>query len=294
MKGRTRMIRGLFFALAFCASFALADAEPGYWKDALKIRKGVKLKELSFTEPRLMRAYMMRINLKTPGIVFTGTKRDPKWGEPMPDYTNAVREIRTRRETTVDFMKRLIAEKQPIDIAVNTTPWSPFIPSHKWANPGHWVVTDGIEVSPGRQSATFSIGKDGTPRIGDVRPLEETAYAHDGFLIIARGGKDIAPASETSVHPRTAFGLSADKKFLYLLVVDGRQPGYSIGADMHDLCRMFFAAGAADAVNMDGGGSTSLVYRDPVTKRPVMVNHHAGNAKRPVAANFGIGFKTEK
>jgi exopolysaccharide biosynthesis protein len=46
------------------------------------------------------------------------------------------------------------------------------------------------------------------------------------------------------------------------LIVDGRQPNYSLGASLTDLFKMMKAAGAYNAINMDGGGSTTLVYHD--------------------------------
>lgn len=49
-------------------------------------RKGVTLKRLVFNEPRLMVAFVARVDLTTPGIGFTATERDPLWGRPMPDY----------------------------------------------------------------------------------------------------------------------------------------------------------------------------------------------------------------
>ena len=47
-------------------------------------------------------------------------------------------------------------------------------------------------------------------------------------------------------------------------------------------------AGAYDLINMDGGGSTSLVYFDPQKKTPVFVNRHAGGGQRHVGSNLGI------
>ena len=88
----------LALAPFFCAAAAV---ESEYWRGAEELREGVKVKELSFTEPRLMKAWMMRIDLRTPGIGFTTTERDARWGEPMPDYTNGVRLIRTKRDRGV-------------------------------------------------------------------------------------------------------------------------------------------------------------------------------------------------
>jgi hypothetical protein len=60
-------------------------------------------------------------------------------------------------------------------------------------------------------------------------------------------------------HPRSAVGWDASGRRLLLVTVDGRQPGYSAGATLRELARIMRALGASDALNLDGGGSTTLV-----------------------------------
>ena len=102
--------------------------------------------------------------------------------------------------------------------------------------------------------------------------------------LLLRGG------TAGSVCPRTAFGLTADGKTLILLVVDGRQPGYSMGASIDDLRRILRSEGCSDAVDMDGGGSSSLVVFDRKSGTPRMLNRHKDGLVRKVGLNFGITF----
>ena len=90
--------------------------------------------------------------------------------------------------------------------------------------------------------------------------------------------------------PRTAFGISADGRYLYVLVVDGRQKNYSLGADMLDLVRLLKAAGASDAINMDGGGSSTLVRYDQSGGGVVIDNRHDPDRYhyRNVAVSLGF------
>ena len=77
-----------------------------------------------------------------------------------------------------------------------------------------------------------------------------------------------------------------------VIVADGRQPGYSVGANLHDLVAFLKEAGASDAMNMDGGGSTTLVYWDAAAGKPVVCNRHSESGyTRPVAASMGIYFE---
>lgn len=72
----------------------------------------------------------------------------------------------------------------------------------------------------------------------------------------------------TDRHPRTAIGVSGDGKTAYLGTVDGRQPMLSIGHSLFELGDYMLKLGCADAINLDGGGSTSMVVRGDVVNRP--------------------------
>ncbi len=62
-------------------------------------------------------------------------------------------------------------------------------------------------------------------------------------------------------HPRTFIGVSKDHKKVYLFVLDGRQPEYSNGMRLEDMMLLCQGAGCYQALNMDGGGSTTMVRR---------------------------------
>lgn len=87
-------------------------------------------------------------------------------------------------------------------------------------------------------------------------------------------------------HPRTAAGVSADGRRLVLVVVDGRQPGWSAGMSLPELAELMIELGCDDAVNLDGGGSSSFVWLKPDGTR--VVNRPSDRAWRPVAVNFGV------
>jgi hypothetical protein len=93
------------------------------------------------------------------------------------------------------------------------------------------------------------------------------------------------------LQPRTAYGLSQDKRYLYLLTIDGRQPGYSNGAYDYETGAWLLLVGAYDGINMDGGGSTTLVVQDS-TGAPVVLNRSSAVAdsgrQRTVGSHFGI------
>lgn len=83
--------------------------------------------------------------------------------------------------------------------------------------------------------------------------------------IIMQNGEFIDDWNE--LHPRTAVGFNADSTRLYFVVVDGRQET-SVGATLKDMMGIFVALGAANAMNMDGGGSSCMVVNDEVINSP--------------------------
>jgi hypothetical protein len=115
-------------------------------------------------------------------------------------------------------------------------------------------------LAPG-DTVAWSVGFAGVPA-----PVREMVGGHPALL---RGGEPVETSGDfsTTRHPRTAIGWRADGTLL-LVVVDGRQPGYSAGMSLPELTDLFRALGAVEALNLDGGGSTTLVVAGQVANRP--------------------------
>ena len=77
-------------------------------------------------------------------------------------------------------------------------------------------------------------------------------------VVVGDGGWGIAP--------RTGIGQTADGTIIFV-VIDGRQPTWSIGATLRDLMNVFADYHAVNAVNLDGGSSSELVYNGKVMNR---------------------------
>ncbi len=130
--------------------------------------------------------------------------------------------------------------------------------------------------------STLGAGSAHTPNV----PLYN---AVGGNALILLDGVNAANPADTSLHPRTAAGVTADGKIL-LMTVDGRNTGHSLGVSTPELGDLMAQFGARDAINLDGGGSTTLVMADPVPRVvnvPVGVNNVPGS-ERSVGNNFGV------
>jgi hypothetical protein len=110
-----------------------------------------------------------------------------------------------------------------------------------------------------------------------------------GFNMIAKAGKRI-PANGNLLHPRTGIGVDGSGDTLLLMVVDGRQPGYSEGVSLRELADLMIEFGAETAMNLDGGGSSTLAVREQGRARVLNTPIHARIAglSRPVANHLGI------
>jgi len=128
---------------------------------------------------------------------------------------------------------------------------------------------------------------------GDPLPLtfsitpgwENVREAVGGREFIVRDGQEYIsprPSIANQLHPRTALGITAAGD-LVMATVDGRQAGYSTGVDLEELAQLMLARGAVQALNMDGGGSTTMAVREPGDPDVSVVNRPSDGSERAVA-----------
>lgn len=89
----------------------------------------------------------------------------------------------------------------------------------------------------------------------------------DGRVDITTEREKMLPAFRTDLHPRTAIASLVDGRAL-LLVADGRQPPERVGLALDDLASLLIELGARDAINLDGGGSTTMVLNGEMVNVP--------------------------
>lgn len=89
----------------------------------------------------------------------------------------------------------------------------------------------------------------------------------DGRVEITNTSEKILPSFVNDGHPRTAIAKLKSGQIL-LVTVDGRQPGESIGMSLTMLADLLIEFGAMEAINLDGGGSTTMVIRNELVNKP--------------------------
>ncbi len=88
-----------------------------------------------------------------------------------------------------------------------------------------------------------------------------------GKIAITDKQEKMTAGFATDRHPRTAIA-KLDSSKLLLVTVDGRQPGVSTGMTLEMLANLLLELGAVEAMNLDGGGSTTMVIHNRIVNKP--------------------------
>jgi exopolysaccharide biosynthesis protein len=132
---------------------------------------------------------------------------------------------------------------------------------------------------------------------GDAVTVAYRPRADFGEVAVAVGGGQVLVADGTVKHytdgdtvtatSRTAVGFSADGRTMYLVAIDGKQTN-SRGMDLNELGAFMKGLGAVNALNMDGGGSTTMAARLPGESTTGLINSPSDGSERQVANGLGL------
>ena len=252
----------IFFLLAALVFSASAGEKLFDWSGTPDLFPGIKHVFINTDEPRPLKVNVIRVDLTRGNLGFMTVKRDPDWGKPMPDYPSLP--IRTRRMSVRTFMENAIEQGIDMLVAVNATPWSPWRPpyTHTYAARMGLVISDGDKIEEANGRPVFLITRSGEFQIRKIAKDEDVSnirLALAGFAMILENGKTMGVKN---LAPRTAYGLSENNHYMIIMTVDGRMKGISEGLGTKELGEWMRRFGAVVALNMDGGGSTTLVVSD--------------------------------
>ncbi|MDJ1176260.1 phosphodiester glycosidase family protein [Roseofilum capinflatum] len=201
--------------------------------------------------------------------------------------------------TTSEFVREL-----GVQLAINgsffypfeaKSPWQVYPESGDRVRISGQAIANGIEYSPvngGWPVLCFLSSPRAVIPGSDACPPDTQQGIAGGTILIWDG--EAVPLSSGSfyddAYPRTAIGLDASGTQVFILVVDGRQRFYSEGMALPELQALFVELGVETALNLDGGGSTTLVVADPhlrVLNAPI----HTRIPLRQRAVGNHLGFK---
>ncbi|WP_374684309.1 phosphodiester glycosidase family protein [Streptomyces sp. ODS05-4] len=159
--------------------------------------------------------------------------------------------------------------------------------------PGGGTIPDGTLVLVGREKGAdrlreLAVGERVRVRYGLVAAggAAPFRFAVGGFPVL-RGGAPVPGLDGTVAAVRTAAGIGESGRRVWLLALDG-SPGFRDGLTLAELAGVLAGLGASEAVNLDGGGSSTLVARDAGASAVRVLNHPSGGAQRAVPNGVGV------
>ncbi len=241
---------------------------------------GIAYQREARSTPRPYMLHIVTIDLNAPGIGVLVT----------PDN----RGIRAR--TTSEFVKEF-----KLQVAINANYFFPFREEHPWdfyPHSGDKVNVLGQAIS---QGMVYSPPKSGWPVLcfdrNNRAQIMESDRCPDGTLQAVAGidmlvseGKAVKSDASDAKKPYARVAVACAKQKLWLIAVDGKQPHYSEGVTLDELSEIIVNLGADAALNLDGGGSTTMVVRDRSGIRVLNSPIHTKlpMRERPVANHLGF------
>ncbi len=231
---------------------------------------------------RELAIHIVEIDPFAPGISFLGT---PGNGDSPNEYT---------RQTTGAFVSG-----NDLAVGINGDFYS--TNTGITANVNGLGMSNGEIVSPpgtGGFRNSLVVSQDNLASIITSATIPPNAWnAVSGNQRMLNNGVIVTPNDSytTTLNPHTAVGVDADNGHVFFMVVDGRQTDYSEGMRTDEMAQLFLDFGVDDAINLDGGGSSTLVFADGFGGTARAVNSpsdgsstYIAGSQRPVANHFGI------
>ncbi len=254
---------------------------------------GIEHIERTTNSPRTLTQHLVFLETKTPKLRILSTRPDRDGNHPPGT---------TKMETT-----RAFAERTKSHIAINAN----FFDNGAEAKKKGYTQLIGLAMSEGHfvspwsaKNALFCDAIHFSSK-GEIRFLERPKEIGDGFSTIpatdlytavtghARllregivGDKIRKTDPNKDLNPRTAIGQHRDGR-LVIFLVDGRRPGHSLGMATHEVAEFLRERGVVDAIQLDGGGSSTLVFGDGTGKARV-INKPSDLSERKVGNNLGF------
>ncbi|MEX2161476.1 MAG: phosphodiester glycosidase family protein [Anaerolineales bacterium] len=247
-----------------------------------KLFQGVTYKRIVTEDPRPLVIHVVIVDLKADGIKSLVSQGDPDQGRPLS------------AQRTTEFL-----DENNLQLAINGdafTPWDDRGPLGYSPQTGERVAPLGFAASRG---TVYHQDTDEQPTLyiyqnnkASMNALTGKVYnAISGYKLLVWNGKIVDGLNSRDLDPRTAIGLNKAGNKLIIVIVDGRQSGYSEGVTEAELAQILADQKAYSAMNMDGGGSSTLVIEGK-DGEPEILNSpvHQGipGNERPVGNHLGF------
>jgi hypothetical protein len=239
------------------------------------------------SQPRPLVIDVVSIDLNAPGLRFLVTPGQPTDGRQLPS--------RTTSQFLSEFNLQLAINGDCCLDWFSRGPFDYFPHSGEGVNVMGFASSDGKIYSSRRRYPSLYISADNKASFG--QPIGSVYNAVSGLFMIIQNGKirdDVYSPFHNDLYtqqPRTAYAIDKDATHLLLFNIDGRQPSYSEGVTIAELIDIVLQYGGYTAMNVDGGGSSTLVIQD-TTGWPIVLNSpidsYIPGRERPIGNHLGV------
>jgi hypothetical protein len=281
----TKRILLLVPIAAICVILARAAA-PATQPSPIQYRRILR------TNPPLQ-LHVVTVDLTDPRVALRVARGadDPDGDGPWQTRLDTVRNIATRQKLAVAVNGNFFFGKEGINLLGKQVPYF----AGNWASVNGYAMSDGVLWSKDKFGASLVVDAKGGVSIGRFGSIpNEARQVVSGSDMLLIHGRNVAVAKDLA--PRTAIGIDKAGKQLTLIVVDGRREDVSVGMTAAQVGEELVRLGCWDALMLDGGGSSTLVMRDPADQTVRLMNHPSDghdlpmdlSIERPVADAFGV------
>ncbi|NLL84385.1 MAG: phosphodiester glycosidase family protein [Lentisphaerae bacterium] len=265
-KHSTRTMLLCVVLVSGCRSLTTPPSQPLPPQAVLPTTPAITINSHTLRTPRPIVIHVAQIDLSRKDIEIVSI------AAPDPDATGPA--------TTQLVTPTILFNEAELTLAVNANAFSVISPDKRgsagmyveraYARFGGLVAHRGKILSrPERHYVSFWLDERGRPNIGTPGPNDKIREGVAGFSRLLDNGALLPSPADHTLHPRTAVAFSADRRTLWLVVVDGREQGVSEGMTTFELAEYLQGLGAHNALNLDGGGSSVMLYAPPTETRAV-------------------------
>ncbi len=254
---------------------------------------GITYERFTRQDPRIHVVHVVQVDLTDPSLDIVITPGDP-------GVTADGVILETVARTTSEFVREF-----DLHVAANAgfffpfsekTPWNYYPHSGDGVNVLGQGIVNGQEYSPSQEQwgvLCFAPDRSAQILVSGICP-EETMGAVAGRYVLTPTQRRVELQGDRA-YARTLVALDEAGQTLWLVVVDGKQPYYSEGILINEAEDLILDIGATQALNLDGGGSTTLVAGPAADPQILNAPIHAKwpMYERSVATHLGFAIRSQ-
>ncbi len=272
----------IFLLLPFVAYSRLHFLRPPQTDRSQSLFSGINYRREASWQPRPIMMHIVTIDLQTAGLKLLVTPKTPN-------------NSRTTSAFLTEFKMKLAINASYFAPFHERTPWDYYPRNGDPSAPiGEAIANGDRYAAPLKEWPVICILQ------GNIAKIIESGICPQGTIngvagreLLVSDGKPTDArllAEDDKPYPRVAVGIDRNGSKLWLIVIDGKQPLYSEGVTKVELAQIFAKLGVDKAINLDGGGSTTLVVDtgNGATVLNAPIHAKLPMNERPVANHIGF------